>query len=165
MSLVLNTFVAFTQQTTETITITIVWRREKIVNFFHTRLDFDRLMRCLPQSMLWKSTETTQQQHVRGTLVGKFCVFLHVLRKQFKVARLLMYNDIVTIENNHRSNCDYAIGNELRRHYAKPYFLPSDSELIRTDWMFMGTPNHGAHMHVSADCFWERERENNTPCW
>lgn len=48
-----------------------------------------------------------------------------------------------------RSNCDYRIANKLRSHYEKPYFLPNDSESIRTDWIFMGTPNNGAHMHVS----------------
>ena len=46
------------------------------------------------------------------------------------------------------SNCDISISNILRSHYTKPYFLPEDSESIRTDWIFMGTPGNGAHMHV-----------------
>ncbi|KAF7493075.1 Bifunctional arginine demethylase and lysyl-hydroxylase JMJD6 [Sarcoptes scabiei] len=46
------------------------------------------------------------------------------------------------------SNCDHRIANKLRRHYGRPYFLPNDSESIRTDWIFMGTPNNGAHMHI-----------------
>lgn len=50
-----------------------------------------------------------------------------------------------------RSNCDHRIANKLRRHYGRPYFLPNDSESIRTDWIFMGTPNNGAHMHVSLE--------------
>nr|XP_027203789.1 bifunctional arginine demethylase and lysyl-hydroxylase psr-1-like [Dermatophagoides pteronyssinus] len=46
------------------------------------------------------------------------------------------------------SNCDYRIANEIRSHYTKPYFLPANSESIRTDWIFMGTPDCGAHMHI-----------------
>lgn len=57
--------------------------------------------------------------------------------------------------NTLRSNCDPLIANELRRHYSKPYFVPLDAESIRTDWIFMGTPNNGAHMHVSE----RRERD------
>ena len=48
-----------------------------------------------------------------------------------------------------RSNCDPAVGNVLRKHYKKPYFLPEDVESSKTDWIFMGSPNYGAHMHVS----------------
>lgn len=59
-----------------------------------------------------------------------------------------------------RSNCDYRIGGELRRHYARPYFLPLDAEALRTDWIFMGTPNNGAHMHVSEN--WEKGKGTET---
>ncbi|KAF6199989.1 hypothetical protein GE061_006288 [Apolygus lucorum] len=36
----------------------------------------------------------------------------------------------------------------LRQHYDRPYFLPENSENKNTDWIFMGTPGYGAHMHV-----------------
>ncbi|XP_037076773.1 uncharacterized protein LOC119097936 [Pollicipes pollicipes] len=48
------------------------------------------------------------------------------------------------------SSCDSAAGNELRRHYTRPYFLPETAELSRLDWIFMGTPGFGAHLHVSC---------------
>ncbi|GFS05040.1 JmjC domain-containing protein 4 [Elysia marginata] len=37
----------------------------------------------------------------------------------------------------------------LRQHYGRPYFLPTQSESSKTDWIFMGSPGYGAHMHVS----------------
>ncbi|EDO42000.1 predicted protein, partial [Nematostella vectensis] len=46
------------------------------------------------------------------------------------------------------SNCDSAAANELRKHYSRPYFLPELSESSRTDWIFMGCPGYGAHMHI-----------------
>ncbi|XP_041780351.1 uncharacterized protein LOC121597995 [Anopheles merus] len=46
------------------------------------------------------------------------------------------------------SNCDPAIVNVLRKHYQRPYFLPADSENSAIDWVFMGGPGLGAHMHV-----------------
>ncbi|XP_037076776.1 bifunctional arginine demethylase and lysyl-hydroxylase JMJD6-B-like [Pollicipes pollicipes] len=46
------------------------------------------------------------------------------------------------------SSCDSAAGNELRRHYTRPYFLPETAELSRLDWIFMGTPGFGAHLHI-----------------
>ena len=49
-----------------------------------------------------------------------------------------------------RSNCDVATGNILRQHYQRPYFLPRSAESSKTDWIFMGSPGYGAHMHVSG---------------
>uniref|UniRef100_A0A182PJR8 Cupin-like domain-containing protein n=1 Tax=Anopheles epiroticus TaxID=199890 RepID=A0A182PJR8_9DIPT len=46
------------------------------------------------------------------------------------------------------SNCDPAIVKVLREHYQRPYFLPTDSENSAIDWVFMGGPGLGAHMHV-----------------
>ncbi|XP_065314994.1 bifunctional arginine demethylase and lysyl-hydroxylase JMJD6-like [Gordionus sp. m RMFG-2023] len=46
------------------------------------------------------------------------------------------------------SNCDPEAANILRNHYSRPYFLPSESESSRTDWIFMGSPGYGAHMHI-----------------
>ncbi|XP_053677194.1 uncharacterized protein LOC128727324 [Anopheles nili] len=46
------------------------------------------------------------------------------------------------------SNCDPAIVRVLREHYQRPYFLPADSEDSAIDWVFMGGPGLGAHMHV-----------------
>lgn len=48
------------------------------------------------------------------------------------------------------SNCDSSTANLLRKHYQKPYFLPDDSESSRTDWIFMGCPGYGAHLHIDA---------------
>lgn len=47
-----------------------------------------------------------------------------------------------------RSNCDQEATDILRRHYKRPYFLPLQSESSKTDWIFMGSPGYGAHMHV-----------------
>lgn len=46
------------------------------------------------------------------------------------------------------SNCDHEIGEKLRRHYTRPYFLPRNSENNAVDWIFMGGTGFGAHMHV-----------------
>ncbi|KAI8520478.1 hypothetical protein Bbelb_002320 [Branchiostoma belcheri] len=46
------------------------------------------------------------------------------------------------------SNCDAEVANDLRRHYERPYFLPTQSESSRTDWIFMGSPGYGAHLHI-----------------
>ncbi|XP_046406321.1 uncharacterized protein LOC124171223 [Ischnura elegans] len=46
------------------------------------------------------------------------------------------------------SNCDEVVARVLRRHYSRPYFLPATAESKRTDWVFMGSPGYGAHMHV-----------------
>lgn len=46
------------------------------------------------------------------------------------------------------SNCDHEVGEELRRHYSRPYFLPKYSENNDVDWIFMGVTGYGAHMHV-----------------
>lgn len=46
------------------------------------------------------------------------------------------------------SNCDQEIGQELRKHYGRPYFLPTLSENNAVDWIFMGGSGFGAHMHV-----------------
>uniref|UniRef100_A0A182W7M1 Cupin-like domain-containing protein n=1 Tax=Anopheles minimus TaxID=112268 RepID=A0A182W7M1_9DIPT len=46
------------------------------------------------------------------------------------------------------SNCDPSIVRVLREHYQRPYFLPRDSENSAIDWVFMGGPGLGAHMHV-----------------
>ncbi|XP_045117261.1 uncharacterized protein LOC123507962 [Portunus trituberculatus] len=46
------------------------------------------------------------------------------------------------------SNCDSSAANILRNHYERPYFLPQAAESSKTDWIFMGTPGYGAHMHI-----------------
>ncbi|XP_052231804.1 uncharacterized protein LOC127845126 isoform X2 [Dreissena polymorpha] len=46
------------------------------------------------------------------------------------------------------SNCDFKTANLLRQHYQRPYFLPRLSESSKTDWMFMGSPGYGAHLHI-----------------
>ncbi|XP_028392449.1 uncharacterized protein LOC114517009 [Dendronephthya gigantea] len=48
------------------------------------------------------------------------------------------------------SNCDSNAANVLRKYYEKPYFLPEESESSRTDWIFMGCPGYGAHLHIDA---------------
>ncbi|XP_067651644.1 uncharacterized protein [Haliotis asinina] len=46
------------------------------------------------------------------------------------------------------SNCDANAGNILRQHYNRPYFLPPVAESSKTDWVFMGSPGYGAHLHL-----------------
>uniref|UniRef100_T1JIM1 Cupin-like domain-containing protein n=1 Tax=Strigamia maritima TaxID=126957 RepID=T1JIM1_STRMM len=46
------------------------------------------------------------------------------------------------------SNCDSSVANALRKHYERPYFLPADAESSKTDWVFMGSPGYGAHLHI-----------------
>ncbi|XP_049954702.1 uncharacterized protein LOC126470740 [Schistocerca serialis cubense] len=46
------------------------------------------------------------------------------------------------------SNCDDRIARILREHYTRPYFLPPTAENKNTDWIFIGSPGYGAHMHV-----------------
>ncbi|XP_043264834.1 uncharacterized protein LOC122404702 [Colletes gigas] len=46
------------------------------------------------------------------------------------------------------SNCDEKVGNVLRQHYQRPYFLPPTAESEKTDWIFMGSHGYGAPMHV-----------------
>ncbi|XP_063360705.1 uncharacterized protein LOC134649805 [Cydia amplana] len=38
----------------------------------------------------------------------------------------------------------------LREYYSRPYFLPRAAESDATDWLFMGGPGQGAHMHVDS---------------
>lgn len=46
------------------------------------------------------------------------------------------------------SNCDSSAASILRQHYKRPYFIPAISESSKMDWIFMGVPGHGAHMHI-----------------
>lgn len=48
------------------------------------------------------------------------------------------------------SNCDGKAANALRKHYKFPYFLPPELDHSKTDWVFMGLPGYGAHMHIDA---------------
>ncbi|CAH2243670.1 uncharacterized protein LOC120626369 [Pararge aegeria] len=38
----------------------------------------------------------------------------------------------------------------LRQYYTRPYFLPRTAESDMVDWIFMGGPGQGAHMHVDS---------------
>ncbi|XP_075734164.1 uncharacterized protein LOC119176900 [Rhipicephalus microplus] len=46
------------------------------------------------------------------------------------------------------SNCNPSVANVLRKHYQTPYFLPAYSEGSTLDWIFMGSPGYGAHLHI-----------------
>lgn len=46
------------------------------------------------------------------------------------------------------SNCNREVAEILRKHYGRPYFLPRTSENNAIDWIFMGGPGLGAHLHV-----------------
>ncbi|XP_026738372.1 uncharacterized protein LOC113506432 [Trichoplusia ni] len=39
---------------------------------------------------------------------------------------------------------------KLRTFYNRPYFLPKTAESDMVDWIFMGGPGQGAHMHVDS---------------
>jgi len=46
------------------------------------------------------------------------------------------------------SNCDPKAASTLRKYYNRPYFFSDEIESSKTDWIFMGTPGYGAHMHI-----------------
>ncbi len=46
------------------------------------------------------------------------------------------------------ANCDGVAADVLRDHYARPAFLPDDTESGRRDWFFIGTPGYGAPFHI-----------------
>lgn len=46
------------------------------------------------------------------------------------------------------SNCNDEVGKVLSSYYKRPYFLPDTSENLSLNWIFMGGPGFGAHMHV-----------------
>ncbi|XP_026479362.1 uncharacterized protein LOC113385738 [Ctenocephalides felis] len=47
------------------------------------------------------------------------------------------------------SNCQDSAALEMRSLYSRPYFLPKTSgEPTATDWIFMGGPGKGAHLHL-----------------
>jgi len=46
------------------------------------------------------------------------------------------------------SNCNPYATKMIRKLYSRPYFLPDESQMSKTDWIFMGTPGYGANMHV-----------------
>lgn len=46
------------------------------------------------------------------------------------------------------STCYDEESRRLRGYYEKPYFLPRTAESDMVDWIFMGGPGQGAHMHV-----------------
>lgn len=52
-----------------------------------------------------------------------------------------------------RSNCETKTINRLKQHITLPDFLPALSDRKQTLWVFMGTPGHGAPMHVRAKKF------------
>ena len=60
-----------------------------------------------------------------------------------------------------RSNCDSEVRAELRRHYSKPYFIPSDSEHSEIDWIFMGGVGPGANIHVRISECWSNVLEHH----
>ncbi|XP_073942592.1 uncharacterized protein isoform X1 [Choristoneura fumiferana] len=48
------------------------------------------------------------------------------------------------------STCFEAETAALRGYYSRPYFLPPAAESDAVDWLFMGGPGQGAHMHVDS---------------
>lgn len=56
------------------------------------------------------------------------------------------------------SNCNDDIAREFRKHYAKPYFLPKISENNAVDWIFIGVPGMGAHLHVRLSVEFTRNK-------
>lgn len=55
----------------------------------------------------------------------------------------------------YRSNCHPEVLEKLRKLYPKPHFLPEDSEMPNTDFVFLGY-EQGAIMHVSTRTTWSR---------
>ncbi|CAG9795367.1 unnamed protein product [Diatraea saccharalis] len=48
------------------------------------------------------------------------------------------------------STCYSEESRMLRSYYRRPYFLPPTAESDMLDWVFMGGPGQGAHMHVDS---------------
>jgi len=48
------------------------------------------------------------------------------------------------------SNCNGVVASKLRQHYKKPYFIPESLDHAKTDWIFMGVPGYGAHLHIDS---------------
>ncbi|XP_028167382.1 uncharacterized protein LOC114357798 [Ostrinia furnacalis] len=48
------------------------------------------------------------------------------------------------------STCYSEETRKLRSYYNRPYFLPKTAESDMVDWIFMGGPGQGAHMHVDS---------------
>ncbi|CAH2071921.1 unnamed protein product, partial [Iphiclides podalirius] len=48
------------------------------------------------------------------------------------------------------STCFDGETRRLRQYYSRPYFLPRTAESDTIDWIFMGGPGQGAHMHVDS---------------
>ncbi|CAG5052620.1 unnamed protein product [Parnassius apollo] len=48
------------------------------------------------------------------------------------------------------STCYDEESRKLREYYTRPYFLPKTAESDTVDWIFMGGPGQGAHMHVDS---------------
>ncbi|KAG6438494.1 hypothetical protein O3G_MSEX000013 [Manduca sexta] len=48
------------------------------------------------------------------------------------------------------STCFEEETRKLRVYYKRPYFLPTSAESQMVDWIFMGGPGQGAHMHVDS---------------
>lgn len=61
------------------------------------------------------------------------------------------------------SNCDPQAANRLRQYYDRPYFLSQEMESSRTDWIFMGTPGYGAHIHIDSvqHSSWQAQIQGN----
>ena len=68
--------------------------------------------------------------------------------RKIKIDYVSVFCDIAYLYILSRSNCDPEAASTLREYYTRPYFLSQDMESSRTDWIFMGTPGYGAHMHV-----------------
>ncbi|OPL33630.1 hypothetical protein AM593_03341, partial [Mytilus galloprovincialis] len=78
-------------------------------------------------------------ENIKPPLNCDFCRNLH---------RVDHINNISIKDFESRSNCDNSAANILRQHYTRPYFLPEFSESSKTDWIFMGSPGYGAHLHI-----------------
>ncbi|ELT90614.1 hypothetical protein CAPTEDRAFT_101331 [Capitella teleta] len=48
------------------------------------------------------------------------------------------------------SNCNHQVQEELRKHYHRPHFLPTDAESSAIDWIFMGGRGLGAAIHLDS---------------
>lgn len=91
-----------------------------------------------PSKILWQS------QRLCTCKLESKVIFL--LNRYSKLKAIILKQHALTS----RSNCDSSAANELRKHYRMPYFLPETSESSKTDWLFMGCPGYGAHLHVST---------------
>ncbi|XP_065206176.1 uncharacterized protein LOC135835708 isoform X2 [Planococcus citri] len=106
----------------------------------------------------WKAMEAFDYEffkHLNDISQMHLCQFINY-NEEFKNLNELFAMDVARIREKMLlepwyvgwSVCDPIAVAILRDYYEKPSFLPKTSENYIVDWIFMGTPGHGAKLHA-----------------